>query len=44
MTAPSLMSAAELESYAAFLLKLAGKRRGPVADHLRNAARELGET
>ena len=42
MTAPCLMSASELESYAAFLIKLAGTRRGSLADHLRNAARELG--
>lgn len=41
MKAPTLMSTAETESYADFLQRFAGKRRGSVADWLRQAAKHL---
>lgn len=33
-----LMSGPEREGYCAFLLRLAGRRRGPLPDYLRKAA------
>lgn len=36
-----LMSNSERDSYCAFLRRIAGKRRGSIAEHLRRLAREL---
>jgi hypothetical protein len=36
-----LMSHAERESYCSWLRRLAGKKRGTLPDHLRNAAAQL---
>jgi hypothetical protein len=43
MTAPTLMSSRQLDAYAAFLDRVAGRRRGTLPDFLRKAARELRE-
>lgn len=38
---PALMTTAQVEDYAAWLKRLAGGRRGRLADHLRAAASAL---
>lgn len=38
---PALMSAPERESYCRWLERLAGKKRGPHPDRLRQAAQQL---